>query len=140
MKSLRQYIIEHIQAPEYTKAFVIIKPGYTEFTDEIYQYCIDRGFIQYDHTNLLKLSMEQARNLYKMHKDKDFYDDLCKYMTSDYVDASIWGYAGDKDPIEEMDKIKDHFRKKYGDDDMRNVMHSSDSLENVKRESRIIFN
>ena len=137
---LDEYIYEHIKAPESTKAFTIVKPGYTEFTDEIYKYCFDRGFEQYDHTNLLELGMEQVKELYKMHKDKDFYDDLCKYMVSDYVDAAIWGYKGDKDPIEEMNKIKDHFRDKYGDDDMRNVMHSSDSLENVMREAKIIFN
>ena len=39
-----------------------------------------------------------------------------------------------------MDKIKDEIRKKWGKDDMKNAMHSSDSLQNAARESNIIFN
>ena len=38
-----------------------------------------------------------------------------------------------------MDKLKDQIRNKWSKDDMKNVMHSSDSLQNVKRESKIIF-
>ena len=55
------------------------------------------------------------------------------------IQASIWGYKGEDNPIELMDKIKDHFRNKYGKDDMKNVMHSSDSLEHVQKEGKIIF-
>ena len=34
---------------------------------------------------------------------------------------------------------KDKVRKNWGKDEMKNGMHSSDSLENVNRESKIIF-
>ena len=139
MKSLITFIVEHIKAPNTTKAFTIIKPGFLSHEDEIYDYIIDHGFEMYDHTDSMKMGEGQIKELYKMHKDKDFYDDLCKYMQGD-VKIAIWGYNGDNDPIEEMNKIKDHFRNKYGKDEMKNVMHSSDSLSNVKRESKIIFN
>ena len=48
-------------------------------------------------------------------------------------------YKECNNPIEEMDKLKDQIRNKWGKDDMKNAMHSSDSLQNVKRESKIIF-
>ena len=38
-----------------------------------------------------------------------------------------------------MDKLKDKVRDAWGKDDMKNGMHSSDSLENVKREYKLIF-
>jgi len=139
MKHFSEIIKEHIKTPDTTKAFTIIKPGFLNYEDEIYDYIKERGFEMYDHTNTMKMSDSQIKELYKIHKDKDFYDDLCKYMKDD-IKATIWGYKGDNDPIKEMNKIKDHFRNKYGKDDMKNVMHSSDSLENVKREANIIFN
>ena len=139
MKTIKACIFEHIKTPDTTKAFVIIKPGFLSHVDEIYDYIKDKGFEMYDHTETMNLGEGQCKELYKMHKDKDFYDDLVKYMQGD-IQASIWGYEGENDPIELMDKIKDHFRNKYGKDDMKNVMHSSDSLRNVKREANIIFN
>lgn len=139
MKHIINFINEHIKAPENTKAFTIIKPGFLDYEDEIYDYIKDHEFEMYDHTDAMKMSDSQIKELYKMHKDKDFYNDLCKYMKDD-VKLAIWGYKGNKDPIKEMNKIKDHFRNKYGKDEMKNVMHSSDSLENVKREAKIIFN
>ena len=38
-----------------------------------------------------------------------------------------------------MDKLKDKVRDMWGKSEMRNAMHSSDSLKNVKRETKIIF-
>ena len=139
MKTILKYIKEHIVAPDTTKAFVIIKPEFLDYADEVHDYISNNDFEMYDHTNKMKLSEAQAKELYKMHKGKDFYNDLVKYMQGEII-ASIWGYNGDDDPIKKMDSIKKHFRDKYGKNDMKNVMHSSDSLENVARESKIIFN
>ena len=41
------------------------------------------------------------------------------------------------DPIKDMNKIKDKVRKQWGKDDMKNAMHSSDSLKNVDIESKL---
>lgn len=139
MKIFSKYITEYINTPDSTKAFVIIKPGFLKYKDEIYDYIIENGFEMYDQTNEMKLTKTQAKELYTMHEGKDFYDDLVDYMQGNIL-ASIWGYTGDADPIKKMDEIKDHFRNKYGVSEMKNVMHSSDSLKNVKREAKIIFN
>ena len=139
MKKFTDYITEYINTPKATKAFVIIKPGFLKYRDEIYDYIKNDGFEMFDHTNEINLTKHQAETLYEMHKDKDFYKDLVEYM-QDTTEASIWGYEEKDDPIKKMKTIKDHFRDKYGIDDMKNVLHSSDSIENVKRESKIIFN
>ena len=143
MKNLRNFITEYLCTPENVKAFIIIKPGFLEYKDEIFKYCADKGFIMYDHTNPIKLTNKQITDLYGCHSKEDWYDDLCKYMASGEVIAAEYVFDYDKHPgtntIDLMKQIKHHFRDKYGKDDMRNCMHSSDSLENVKREGKIIF-
>ena len=84
------------------------------------------------------MTHEQAQELYKMHKDKKFYEDLCKYMSSDKCMCCTCHKSTDK-PIEEMNKIKDKIRNAWGKSEMKNAMHSSDSIENVNRERKIIF-
>lgn len=144
MKTLVQFLKEQLQTPDNVKAFVIIKPGFIEYADEIHSYIASKGFIMHDKTNSMMLSKNQAEELYIPHKDKDFYNDLCTYMTSDDIVASIWTFDYENNPgvntISLMKEIKDHFREKYGKDEMKNCMHSSDSLDNVKREAKIIFN
>lgn len=143
MKSLSKFIYEQLSVPENIKAFTIIKPGFLQYTDEIHDYIVNKGFIMHDHTYPMKLTSTQAQELYKPHKEKDFYGDLCNYMTSDDMIATIWTFDNEKHPntntISLMKEIKDHFRDKYGKDEMKNCMHSSDSLDNVKREAKIIF-
>ena len=39
-----------------------------------------------------------------------------------------------------MKDIKHHFIDKYGKSEMKNCMHSSDSLDHVQKEGKIIFN
>ena len=48
-------------------------------------------------------------------------------------------YKDCKYPIKDMKAIKDKVRKIWGKDDMRNAMHSSDSIDNVNREYKLIF-
>ena len=88
MKHIFKYIKEHLSTPKDCKAFIIIKPGFLDYKDEIFDYDKHPG------VNTIAL----------------------------------------------MKEIKHHFRDKYGKDDMKNCMHSSDSLENVQREGKIIFN
>lgn len=143
MKNLRNFITEYLCTPKNAKAFIIIKPGFLEYKDEIFKYCADKGFIMHDHTNPMKLTNKQITDLYGCHSKEDWYDDLCKYMASGEVIAAEYVFDYDKHPgtntIDLMKQIKHHFRDKYGKDDMKNCMHSSDSLENVQREGKIIF-
>ena len=135
MLSLSQYIKE--SKDDYVNGFVILKPEFLDHSDEWLKILQDNEWDILDKQTLT-LTNEQAHELYKMHKGKDFYEDLCKYMSSGKC-LCCKCYKECADPIEDMDKIKDEVRKKWGKDDMKNAMHSSDSLQNAARESKIVF-
>lgn len=115
--------------------FVIIKPEFEKYRDEILDYLINNGLVI---SKVLKrrLSLDKALLLYIPHSDKDFYWDLCEYMSS----GDSIGYLLYNPNKVDILKLKDEIRKVYGKDDMRNAIHSSDSKKNVKRESNIYFN
>ena len=135
MKSLLTYIKENKDM--YNNSFVILKPEFLSHKNEWIEALQNNEWDILDKKQLT-LSKDQAAELYSMHKGKDFYDDLCKYMSSGEC-LCCKCYKECNNPIEEMDKLKDQIRNKWSKDDMKNVMHSSDSLQNVKRESKIIF-
>lgn len=135
MKSLLTYIKENKDM--YNNSFVILKPEFLSHKNEWIETLQNNEWDILDKKQLT-LSKDQAAELYSMHKGKDFYDDLCKYMSSGEC-LCCKCYKECNNPIEEMDKLKDQIRNKWSKDDMKNVMHSSDSLQNVKRESKIIF-
>ena len=139
MISLVDYISFNINESkeDYVNAFVILKPEFTNHRDEWEKLLTDDEWDILDK-KVVRLTIDQAKELYMMHKGKDFYDDLCEYMASgDCICAKC--YKECEDPIEQMDALKDKVRDKWGKDDMKNAMHSSDSLENVKREAKIVF-
>lgn len=144
MKKLKDFICEYLSTPKSASAFIIIKPGFLDYADEIFKYCADKGFIMHDHTNPMRLTDAQIHKLYRCHSKEDWYDDLCNYMGSGDIIAAEYVFDHDKYPntnsIALMKEIKQHFRDKYGKSEMKNCMHSSDSLENVQKEGRIIFN
>ena len=41
--------------------------------------------------------------------------------------------------FKEVDKIKDEIRQRWGESEMKNVIHSSDSLEHMNEEAKIYF-
>lgn len=115
--------------------FVIIKPEFEKYRDEILDYLINNGLVI---SKVLKrrLSLDKAALLYLPHLGKDFYWDLCEYMSS----GDSIGYLLYNPNKVDILKLKDEIRKVYGKDEMRNAIHSSDSKANVKRESNIYFN
>lgn len=114
--------------------FVIIKPEFLRYQQEIEDILLSNGFSI--NKKLKKtLSLDEAMNLYKMHESEDFYEDLCKYMSS----GDSIGYILNNRKNKDLSKLKDQIREKYGRSNMKNVMHSSDSRENVTRESKIYF-
>lgn len=134
MKTLTQFIQE--QSTE-INAFVILKPEFLKYEQQWFDMLKNNDW-QIIQKKKQKLTHGQAEELYKMHKDKDFYKDLCNYMSSD--DCICCACHKDcEDPIKEMKKLKDKTRDAWGKSEMKNAMHSSDSLENVERESKLVF-
>lgn len=135
MIQLSEYLNESIQ--KYSKCFLIIKPGFLDLTPTIINRLMENGW-EFDRTTVKKLTLKEAQLLYLVHKDESFYKDLCKYMSSDISRGFIIKKKG-SDKFQDINKIKDEIRNEYGESDMRNVLHSSDSYEAMMNEAPIYF-
>lgn len=94
----------------------------------------------------IKLTKEQAKSFYYIHKDLPFYDDLVDFMISGPIIAAI---------IEKDNAVEDYrkligatdpkkaeegtIRAKFGTDISSNAVHGSDSNENAVIESSFFF-
>ena len=136
MKNLKEYITEGINS--HKKIFVVIKPCFLDKTSDILDIYKKNGW-KLKFTTIKQLMPEEARKLYVIHKKKDFYKPLCEYMSSGITRAFIFTKEMTGDEFKEASRIKDEIREKWGESDMRNVVHSSDSKENMDREAGIYF-
>lgn len=144
MKALRLILeemlaepVQNVQQDIKPNGFCMLKPGFDKYTDEFIGLLGSHEWKVLRKLNK-KLNLEDAKELYIMHKNEDFYNDLCDYMTSG-KSLCLLCYKDCDDPIKDMNTIKDFVRLKWGKDKMHNAMHSSDSLKNVERESNLIF-
>ena len=118
--------------------FVMIKPGFVKKANQIIDIFKRNGYTIAKYT-ARRLDYDLAAELYSMHKDEPYYDELCKYTSSDISVGYCLNYVGSDDPIKKTDELKDMIRNEFGKDKMRNAIHSSDSKENVAREAAIYF-
>lgn len=130
-------LIEYLTIPTKDEVFVIIKPGFLKKSDEIMKTIKDEGF-ELVKTRTKLLTLKEAQTLYKIHKEEEWYKPLCDYMSSD-LSLGLLFRSKDKDPLKKMSEIKDKIRETFGESDMRNVMHSSDSYEHMLDEQCIYF-
>ena len=120
--------------------FTIIKPGFLQYTQDILDIFAKDGW-KMSKTTIKTLTLSEAKQLYKVHRNEDWYDSLCDYMSSGPSRAIIFERPGqqDKGTYDAVAKIKDDIRDKWAIDDCRNVMHSSDSMTTMEHESGIYF-
>lgn len=121
-------------------AFLIVKPGSLEHTSEILKMYEESGW-KMARIRTTRLQPEQARELYSPHKNKDFFKDLVNYMCSGLSTGILITRPGNPNDkyLEGVAAIKDEVRKKWGESDMRNVLHSTDNTKRLKTESGIYF-
>ncbi len=95
---------------------------------------------------LMQLSEGQAKEFYAIHKERPFYNDLVKYMTSGPVVVSV--LEGDNAVLKNREIMGATDPKKAAAGTIRhdlaesidaNAVHGSDSLENAKNEIRFFF-
>lgn len=130
MKSLVEFITESQNKRE----FLIIKPEFLQYRNEILEFLKQHNIIPIQELRKT-LTLSEAKKLYKPHSKEDFYENLCKYMSSGDSIGFVLCNFGNNDLLE----LKDEIRDKYGVDEMHNAIHSSDSSLNVYRESKIYF-
>jgi nucleoside-diphosphate kinase len=95
---------------------------------------------------LVKLSPQDAQKFYDIHKERPFYNDLVKYMTSgNVVVIAIEGENAVKRMREVIgatnpaDAAKGTIRKLYAESIEANAVHGSDSPENGLLETGFFF-
>lgn len=136
MKGLQEYIIESLDMNN--RVFVVLKPGSLDLAQVVIERFGEDGW-SVERTITKKLLLSEARRLYAVHKKEDFYKDLCDYMSSGISRAFIFYNPSSKKPFKEVKIIKDEIREKYGESDMRNVLHSSDNITNMEKEMSVYF-
>ena len=120
--------------------FVIVKPGFFKDIPLIINKFGEKGWVV-DRIRTKQLLPQEAKKLYDIHKKEDWFEDLCEYMSSEPTTAILFvkdSPMSDK-MFKETGKIKDSIRKELGESEMRNVIHSSDSLERLQIERGIYF-
>lgn len=95
---------------------------------------------------MVKLSTDRAGHFYAVHKERPFYDSLCKYMSSGHIIAAILekenavadfrALIGATNPA---DAAEGTIRKLYAKSMESNAVHGSDSDENAEIEGNFFF-
>lgn len=94
----------------------------------------------------VKLSKEQAKKFYEVHKERPFFESLTDYVSSGPVVAMVLEgeeaitrvreIMGATDPKEAKEGT---IRKLFGIDKEKNTVHGSDSPESARREIAFFF-
>lgn len=129
------------------KTLAIIKPDSIEknVIGEIIKKIEEEGF-KILAMKLTRMSLKQAQAFYAIHKNKPFFNDLLKYITSGPIipialekENGVDDFRkliGSTDPTKAEDGT---IRKLYGTNIERNAIHGSDSPENGIREIAFFF-
>lgn len=133
MNPLKDYITP-------TEWFIIIKPGFLNISYKVLEEFKNCGW-ELAKNRTLTMLPSQARQLYKVHRKKDFYESLIKYMSSGTCMPCVISKTGvnTRDAAKEISEIKDIIRKEYGWSEMENVLHSSDSASSNMNEMKLFF-
>lgn len=129
------------------RTFTMLKPDAIEngHMGKILDMIIGAGFT-IKAMKLTRLTEEQAKKFYEVHKERPFYGELVEYMTSGPIVAAILEkdnavadfrtLIGATDPAEAAEGT---IRKNYAESKGRNAVHGSDSDENAEIESNFHF-
>lgn len=125
----------------------IIKPDAVEHNQigEILEYFENAG-LRVVGSKMVQLTHEQAKTFYSVHKDKAFFNELVKYMSSGPVIVQVLegedAVAINRQVMGATDPSKASpgtIRADFGTDVQRNAVHGSDSPENAKKEISFFF-
>ena len=130
-----------------TRTFTMIKPDAIQnnYSGPIIEHIEKAGF-KIIAMKLKQLSIEQARQFYKIHEERPFFDDLIKYITSGPIIAAILEKDNAVDDFRKLigatnpaEADEGTIRKLYAKSIDANAIHGSDSNENAEIESNFHF-
>ena len=109
--------------------------------------CIEDKGLQVIAMKRLQLSEQDAQGFYAVHKERPFFGDLVKFMTSGPVvalvlegDDAIRRWRDLMGPTNSNDAPAGTIRGDFGTDIERNASHGSDAPETAKLEISYFFN
>lgn len=129
------------------RTLAILKPDCVRknLVGEVIKRILEAGF-EIKAMKMTRLTMDTAGGFYAVHKDKPFYDDLRKFMSSGPCIPMI---LEKENAIEDYRKLigatnpeeadEGTIRSDYADSIEQNIVHGSDSVENGKIESAYFF-
>jgi nucleoside-diphosphate kinase len=129
------------------RTLAIIKPDAFKkrLVGRILQRIEDEGF-QISALKLIRLTQDEAKAFYAVHKDKRFYGELTEFMSSGPVVAMVleaeeaigrWREVmGATDPSQAKPGT---LRRIYGFSIERNAVHGSDGIETAETEVAFFF-
>ncbi|MCS7141753.1 MAG: nucleoside-diphosphate kinase [Candidatus Nitrosocaldus sp.] len=138
------------------KTLILIKPDAVSknATGAILKRFEDEGF-RIRELLMLRLSREEAEEFYSVHRDKPFFNELVRFITSGSIVAAVledtrMGIDGSgDDAIARVRRIigatnpskaeEGTIRRMYGSSITENAIHASDSIESFERETKVIF-
>ena len=125
----------------------IIKPDATSrnITGQV-NALIEKSGLRIIAQKMIKLSLEQAKSFYAIHRDKSFYNDLVNYMISGPVIVQI---LEGKNAVNKYREImgatnpenaeNGTIRKKFALSVQENSVHGSDSEDSALKEISFFF-
>jgi len=95
---------------------------------------------------LLRMNVKQAEGFYAVHKERPFFGELTKFMTSGPIvvsvlegDDAVLKYRALMGATDSTKADEGTIRHAHGTNIERNAVHGSDSLENAKIEINYFF-
>ena len=129
------------------RTFAIIKPDAVKKgnTGKIYDRIISAGF-NIIGAKLIKMSLQQAQGFYDIHKEKPFYKELTKFMSSSQSmvlalekDNAVTAWRETIGATNPEEAAEGTIRRLYATSIGENAVHGSDSDENAQKEIAFFF-
>jgi len=129
------------------RTLIILKP------DTVQRHLIGEIIVRFEKKGLklvagkfIRLSIEQARQLYSVHEGKPFYEPLVEYISSCPVLVTVWEAAGAIKTARRLmgstfgfEAEPGTIRGDFGCSGRYNLVHGSDSPESAEREIGLFF-
>jgi nucleoside-diphosphate kinase len=107
---------------------------------------IERGGLKIVGLRMVRLVEAQARAFYAVHKERPFFNDLVKFMTSGPVvvmaiegENAILRYRELMGPTDSKKAPAGSIRNKFGTDIEKNAVHGSDGPDTARAELAFFF-
>ncbi|XP_067127684.1 nucleoside diphosphate kinase homolog 5-like [Centruroides vittatus] len=130
------------------QTLAIIKPNAFDRAEEIEDIIRNEGFIIIQRKEL-QLTPDEAAKFYAEHEGKPFFENLVLFMSSGPIVVMVlakenaithWRHVMGPTQINNAKEFRpESIRALYGQDDLHNAVHGSDSITSAEREIHFFF-